>query len=129
MNNTNLTFNLLEIGKRIKLVRGKLNQADFGRKLGLSQAKLSLLEAGRVKKPHAELLYKICMQSDPPINLQWLVTGIGTRYVGRSIGVDPNVDPNVDPRFELLISQIRDIKKEGDYVILGKIQELVESKE
>jgi hypothetical protein len=45
--------------------------------------------------------------------------------VGRSIGVDPNVDP----RFELLISQIRDIKKEGDYVILGKIQELVESKE
>ena len=125
MNNTNLTFNLLEIGKRIKLVRGKLNQADFGRKLGLSQAKLSLLEAGRVKKPHAELLYKICMQSDPPINLQWLVTGIGTRYVGRSI----DVDPNVDTRFELLISQIRDIKKEGDYVILGKIQELVESKE
>ena len=125
MNNTNLTFNLLEIGKRIKLVRGKLNQADFGRKLGLSQAKLSLLEAGRVKKPHAELLFKICMQSDPPINLQWLVTGIGTRYVGRSI----DVDPNVDPRFELLISQIRDIKKEGDYVILGKIQELVESKE
>jgi len=125
MNNINLYFNLLEIGKRIKLVRGKLNQADFGRKLGLSQAKLSLLEAGRVKKPHAELLFKICMQSDPPINLQWLVTGIGTRYVGRSI----DVDPNVDPRFELLISQIRDIKKEGDYVILGKIQELVESKE
>ena len=125
MNNTNLTFNLLEIGKRIKLVRDKLNQVDFGRKLGLSQAKLSLLEAGRVKKPHAELLFKICMQSDPPINLQWLVTGIGTRYVGRSI----DVDPNVDPRFELLISQIRDIKKEGDYIILGKIQELVESKE
>ena len=125
MNNINLAFNLLEIGKRIKLVRGKLNQADFGRKLGLSQAKLSLLEAGRVKKPHAELLFKICMLSDPPINLQWLVTGIGTRYVGRSI----DVDPNVDPRFELLISQIRDIKKEGDYVILGKIQELVESRE
>jgi transcriptional regulator with XRE-family HTH domain len=120
-----LEFNHFKIGERIKLVRGRYNQAEFGRKLGLSQAKLSLLETGRVRRPQAEVLFKICMLSDPPINLQWLVTGIGTRHVGRSI----DVDPNVDTRFELLISQIRELKKEGDYVILGKIQELVGSKE
>jgi hypothetical protein len=64
------------------------------------------------------------MLIDPPINLQWLITGIGPKYVGRSI----DVDPYVDPRFELLISEIRELKKEGDYMILGKIQELLESK-
>lgn len=120
-----LVFNLLEIGKRIKLVRGRHNQADFGRKLGLSQAKLSLLETGRVRRPQVEVLFKICMLIDPPINLQWLVTGIGPKHAGRGI----DVDPNVDTRFELLISQIRELKKEGNYMILGKIQELLESKE
>ncbi len=44
------------------------------------------------------------------------------------MGKDINVDPNTDQGFELLISQIRELKKEGDYRILGKIQELVESK-
>jgi hypothetical protein len=64
------------------------------------------------------------MSIDPPINLQWLVTGIGPKHAGRSL----DVDPDIDPRFELLISEIRELKKEGDYVILGKIQELLDSK-
>lgn len=120
-----LEFNHVEIGEKIKLVMGRCNQVEFGRKLGLSQAKLSLLETGRVRRPQAEVLFKICMLSVSPTNLQWLVTGIGPKHVGRSI----DMDPNVDTRFELLISQIRELKKEGHYVILGKIQKLLESKE
>jgi transcriptional regulator with XRE-family HTH domain len=115
-------FNLSEVGKRIQEVRGNENQVDFGKKLGLTQTQTSRLETGRAKKPQAELLLKICMESDPPINLHWLVTGAGSKYFGRSI----DTDPNYDSRFELLVAGVRDIKKEGDYATLGEIQRLVE---
>ena len=116
-------FNLIEIGERIQEVRGKENQANFGRKIGLTQTQTSRLETGRAKKPQAELLFKICMASDPPINLQWLVTGMEPKYFGSGI----STDPNYDTRFENMISKIRKLKKDGDYVKLGKIQDLVES--
>jgi len=124
MNNNSYQFDLVGVGRRIKNIRGDENQADFGRKIGLSQTKTSRLETGRTSKPSAELLFKICILNDPPVNLHWLITGEGSKYVGKDI----NVDPNTDQGFELLISQIRELKKEGDYRILGKIQELVESK-
>jgi transcriptional regulator with XRE-family HTH domain len=53
-------------------VRGALSQAEFGRRPGCTQAKISSIEIGRTE-PDMEFLQRLSQQSS--VDLNWLITG------------------------------------------------------
>lgn len=69
-----------EINNRIKEIRKavKLNQANFGKELFISQDTVSLLETGK-QKPTERQLLDICLKFD--INIEWLMFGNGEMYL------------------------------------------------
>jgi transcriptional regulator with XRE-family HTH domain len=61
-----------EVGRRIRQLRGfDLNQADFARRIGVSQAYLSMIEHGR-REIGSRILLKI---SEFGKSIEWLLTG------------------------------------------------------
>lgn len=62
----------LEIGKRIKLARGKEKQSELARKLGIARSSLSDYERGKIFPPH-EVLLKISQIYGKPID--WFFKG------------------------------------------------------
>jgi transcriptional regulator with XRE-family HTH domain len=65
---------LVQIGKRIKIVRGNLLQKDFAKQIGIHQNSLSQYEAGK-REPGAEIISKMVATFD--VAPQWLLTGEG----------------------------------------------------
>lgn len=62
------------VGRRIRELRGfDMNQAEFARRIGISQSYLSTAERGKVEIG-AEVLLAISRQSER--SLEWLITGI-----------------------------------------------------
>jgi transcriptional regulator with XRE-family HTH domain len=61
------------VGRRVRQLRGfDLTQADFARRIGVSQSYLSAVELGR-NEAGAEVLLSISRQSGKSI--EWLLTG------------------------------------------------------
>jgi phage repressor protein C with HTH and peptisase S24 domain len=82
--NTNLSSKKIakiEIGNRVKCVRGKNPQKEFAKILGFSSSYLSEVESGKTK-PSLELLIRI--SEITKYNLHWLVTGEGPLFVESS---------------------------------------------
>jgi transcriptional regulator with XRE-family HTH domain len=72
--NISKPLDLKAIGTRIRKIRRSsgLNQAEFGRKLGIGQGQLSKYELG-VSAPTTEILLKLKNYSGKSID--WIVTG------------------------------------------------------
>jgi len=64
------------IGNRLKLLRGKIRQREFSKKLGISLSAYQRYEHGD-RLPTLDILYKISMACD--VNLQWLIKGRGEK--------------------------------------------------
>jgi transcriptional regulator with XRE-family HTH domain len=63
----------LAVGKRVRELRGfDLTQADFARRIGVSQSYLSAIELGR-NEAGAEVLLSISREFERSI--EWLLTG------------------------------------------------------
>lgn len=67
------------MGKRIRGLRGPLSQLAFARKLNVHQVDISRLERGETVNPSPELLLNICWLQDPPVDLEWLISGEGQK--------------------------------------------------
>jgi transcriptional regulator with XRE-family HTH domain len=66
-------IDLRAIGRRIRELRGfEMTQADFARRIGVSQGYLSALESGR-KEPGAAVLLAIRKEFGKSVD--WLLTG------------------------------------------------------
>jgi len=65
----------LAVGRRVRELRGfDLTQADFARRIGVSQSYLSAIELGR-NEAGAEVLFSISREFGRSI--EWLLTGEG----------------------------------------------------
>jgi transcriptional regulator with XRE-family HTH domain len=69
-------FMSIEIGERVKLVRGELNQRDFADRLGVSKGSISQIEQGKAM-PSGDFLLKI--HSAFEVDITWLLTGMGNQ--------------------------------------------------
>lgn len=76
-------IDLKAIGKRIRELRGPLSQLAFARQLNVHQVDISRLERGETVNPSPELLLNICRLQNPPISMEWLVSGEGRRVRDR----------------------------------------------
>lgn len=66
-----LTGKIYEVGNRIRNIRGKLSQADFGSLLGVKAAAISKYESGRI--PDSLTLNKIAHIGG--VSVEWLLNG------------------------------------------------------
>lgn len=67
-------FSPVQVGQRIRMIRGKTTQTDFAKVLGVyKQNYISRYERGRVPSP--DLLIKIADHGR--VSLDWLLTGKG----------------------------------------------------
>ena len=67
-------FSPVQVGQRIRRIRGKLTQTDFAKVLGVyKQNYISRYERGRVPSP--DLLIRIADYGK--VSLDWLLTGKG----------------------------------------------------
>jgi DNA-binding transcriptional regulator YiaG len=66
--------NLLEVGARIRRLRGRITQEEFSRALGISQAQLSKYELGLSAVPLGVLM-KLAKKSGGTAD--WILTGEG----------------------------------------------------
>lgn len=64
--------NDMDIGDRIKQIRGKASRAEFAEKLGIHQQTLYLYEKGK-RVVDVELLQRIC--SECGVSVEWLIFG------------------------------------------------------
>jgi transcriptional regulator with XRE-family HTH domain len=63
-----------QVGQRIRAIRGKMNQTDFARTIGVrKQNYVSRYEHGRI--PNPELLVRIANYGK--VTVDWLLTGRG----------------------------------------------------
>ena len=78
----------METHERIIRVREilKLNQKDFGEKLGLSKSAANALEIGR-RQPSRETL--IIMAEKLNINITWILTGYGEMFLEQNTFTEP----------------------------------------
>lgn len=60
----------LEIGKKIKILRGKKSQDVFASELGISRGALSFYENGE-RTPDAKFVYKVCILTG--VSADWLL--------------------------------------------------------
>lgn len=59
------------IGMRIQMIRGKMTQEEFAKKIKIKQSNVSRYERGRVPKP--DVLMKIARFAN--VSIEWLLTG------------------------------------------------------
>ena len=71
------------IGERIRQLRGKVPQADFGVKFGLSRNTVMRYESG-ARDPDAGLILALCQEYN--INAHWLITGEGPKCLNEQVG-------------------------------------------
>jgi transcriptional regulator with XRE-family HTH domain len=74
---------------RIKEIRtdNKLTQEEFANRLSLKQAKVRDIEAGKQK---VSVEIAISIEDKFNINLRWLLTGRGEKYLGDCNGINVN---------------------------------------
>lgn len=73
----------MSLGDRIRCLRGKLSQAEFGKKISLAQPTVRNYERGE-RKPDAEILNTICNIFG--VSPEWLLMGTGPMYREREHG-------------------------------------------
>lgn len=76
------------IGHRLKLIRGERTQTNFGEEYGIQPATLSKLETNS-KFINPVFLKKLSENEN--INLNWLITGVGSQYLDNNIIQEGNI--------------------------------------
>lgn len=71
----------MELSARLKVLRGKLSQAEFGKRLGLSQTSIGNYENGS-RTPDAKTIIVICKTFG--IRPEWLLLGDGPMHTGEN---------------------------------------------
>ena len=71
----------MELSARLKMLRGKLSQAEFGKRLGLSQTSIGNYENGS-RTPDAKTIIVICKTFG--VRPEWLLLGDGPMLTGES---------------------------------------------
>ncbi len=105
------------IGMRIQMIRGKMTQEEFARKINVKQSYISRYEKGRI--PKAEVLMRIARFAK--VTMEWLLTG------KEFLDLNGYYDGYGHSRFEILSNTDRKIigylskLKESDKKILLKI--------
>ncbi|MDI9872133.1 helix-turn-helix domain-containing protein [Flectobacillus roseus] len=66
----------MSIGSRVKEIRGKMSQAEFGASLGVTSQNISSIEQGKVSLT-TELALKICDTYN--CSIEWLLRGSGDK--------------------------------------------------
>ncbi len=69
----------MDIGDRIKFIRGDLTQKEFGQKIKADQSTVQVWET-RNNLPKGDILQRIHQQFG--VNVNWLLTGEGDPYIG-----------------------------------------------
>lgn len=88
MNEKNIPeLNFIEIGNRIKMLRGVMQQVDFATIFDLKQQDISKIETAKIK-PSSELLLKIGVHFNKSI--EWLLTGRDKIPESQASGVSDN---------------------------------------
>ena len=65
-------INWVEVGKRVRSLRGLLTQSEYAKKIGVSQGYLSDIERGN-KEVGPEVLLRI--REDSSRSVDWILTG------------------------------------------------------
>lgn len=88
------------MNKRIRQIRTEfdLSQAEFGKKIGISDAAVSKLESGK-NTPSETTIKAIC--SEFGIQYQWLKTGEGPMIIPHQSSIDELVDKYMKDDSEL----------------------------
>lgn len=88
----------MDISKRLKTVRGKLNQEEFAKAVGVSKMTVGRWERGE-RAPDFENLHKI-LELFPDINPGWLLSGEGAMKKGCE-----EIEPEGYSDYKLLIAK------------------------
>lgn len=83
-------LNYIEIGNRIKMLRGKIQQVDFANLFSLKQQDISKIETAKVR-PSLKLLLKISVHFNKSI--EWLLTG---QYEMSESQINPVFEPKLN---------------------------------
>ncbi len=102
------------MNERIKLIRknAKLNQEDFGKRIGITKSSVSLLESGK-NNPSEQTVQLICSEFE--INKEWLLYGDG--------GIE-NMYLPPDARFLKRVGSLGSEKNEFKKFYLGLMMQL-----
>ena len=96
----------MEIGERIKSIRGRTPRAEFAETLGIHPQTLYMYEKGK-RVVDVELIQRICAKFDVPV--EWLIFGEGgLRDAEHGGGADPRLQTRLAEQEALLAEQ--DIK-------------------
>ena len=79
----------MEIGERIKFIRGALSQKKFGDLIGADQSTVQVWEI-RNNLPKGDFLQRIHEQFG--VNINWLLTGEGETYVKKGSKHTPRIE-------------------------------------
>lgn len=84
----------MEIGDRIKEVRGRVPRAEFAEKLGIHPQTLYMYEKGK-RVVDVDLIQKICENFN--VSVEWLIFGgDGLQGAGRETPADPGLKTRLD---------------------------------
>lgn len=114
-----MELNYIQIGKRLKEVRGKLTQAAFGEQFEYGYGYVKNCEHG--KKPSLEYLHKIAEHYD--LSMDWIIYGKDPISSINSPQT-PKVEAIFDPDLKLMMDVLKELMESGDADLRGwaKIQ-------
>ena len=93
----------MEIGDRIKEIRGRTPRAEFAEKLGIHPQTLYLYEKGK-RVVDVDLIQKICENFD--VSVEWLIFGQGgLQNLDREAAPDPGLSARLAEQEALLAEQ------------------------
>lgn len=116
-------FNLIEIGKRIKEIRGDLKQKDVAAEFGVERSYISNIEQGRTK-PSFEFVIFLAKRFNTSID--WILLGKRSGTPNNVAGLQDfkHVDPSLEPELTSMIDHLIKLWKTENSDIKGwmKIQ-------
>jgi len=93
----------MEIGERIKIIRGRTPRAEFAETLGIHPQTLYMYEKGK-RVVDVELIQRICAKFNVPV--EWLIFGEGgLRNADYGGGADPRLQTRLAEQEALLAEQ------------------------
>jgi len=113
---------IVGIGLRIQMIRGKMTQQEFAKKLGIKQCYISRYERGRVPRP--EVLLKIARYAN--VSMEWLLTGKETIYHSDGYGKGEGVEyvPILDKLDRMIIKELSHLSSDDKRILLKVINRM-----
>jgi transcriptional regulator with XRE-family HTH domain len=110
------------IGLRIQMIRGKMTQQEFAKKLNIKQCYISRYEKGRVPKP--DVLLKIARFAN--VSIEWLLTGEESAHRnGQPDGYSPEELRIITPTDKRIISNLSRLTEDDKKILLKIIKKML----